>query len=142
MNIMGVKSGEVYGEGMPERAIAVYEIITDLMDQRIKNLRTNLETRLDENDRALVIQTTEFLRRLLELNHAHEKQLEDRQEFVKQAVYAADRANLEKWRDLVNATLAASAGRSSAYAVLAGSIIAIIGIAAGVITPFFAHSIR
>ena len=110
-----------------------------LVDERIRALREIVETRLDADDKALVLQNTEYLRRLLDLNHSHEKQVQDRSEFVKQQVYMTDRENLEKWRDLVNVFMATTQGRGSAYSVMAGTIIALVGIAAGVITAFFAR---
>ena len=71
-------------------------------EARFQHLREILELKIEAADRALVIQGTEYQRRLAELNHAADRLHALTEQFVKSEVYRVQHANLESKVDTIS----------------------------------------
>ena len=71
-------------------------------EQRFEQLRELVELKLASADRALALQSAEYQRRLLELNHAAERLQAMTEKFVKADVYSVQHANLENKVDTLS----------------------------------------
>ena len=69
---------------------------------RADHFREVLDLRLDAADKALSVQSQEYARRLLELNHAAERLAAMTERFVKADVYSVQHANLESKVDTIS----------------------------------------
>lgn len=69
-----------------------------------------INIRLSAIDRATELQTTELARRLSDLNHAHQKAVEDRAQFLTREIFDETQQETRRWRDLVAETLAEAKG--------------------------------
>lgn len=58
-------------------------------------------------------QAKEYQRRLAELNHAHDKQVQDQQTYVSEDKFAGWQGEIGSWRNQVSKTLAELEGRSA-----------------------------
>jgi hypothetical protein len=70
-----------------------------------------LEEHLRGMETALQLQHEEYQRRLDELNHAHEKQVQDQATYVERRLYDAGMTEWGKWREQTNAAVATWDGR-------------------------------
>jgi hypothetical protein len=80
-----------------------------------KSLRlrlTKLEERAKSERRALKMQAKEYERRLLDLNHAHEKQVTDQATYISEDKFIGWQGEVNAWRDRVTKTLSELEGRS------------------------------
>jgi len=69
----------------------VHVPIREFIEMVVRGETGMILTRLTEMDKAHAIQAGELARRLDELNHAHDKAVEDRQDFVKREVWETQR---------------------------------------------------
>jgi hypothetical protein len=72
-----------------------------------------IEERLRGIDGATTHQFDETMRRLAELNHAHEKQVQDQATYIGREVFEGRMKELRIWQDEVRNTLSELAGRST-----------------------------
>ena len=89
-------------------------------------LREFIEQRMDSMDAALSLRTGEVERRLSELNHVHQRAVEDRSQFLPREVFEQYLREVQSWRDSVNADLNQARGRATMLA-------AVISLAVGVV---------
>jgi signal recognition particle GTPase len=101
----------------------------------ISALRESLEQRLLASDVALQLQTKELARRLEDLNHAHQKSIEDRREFLLKETFDISLKEVRSWREQVTITLAEHKGKSSTlaaiYAVAASLVVGLVVLVVG-----------
>ena len=71
---------------------------------------------------AIAKQATEYERRLTELNHAHEKQVEDQARYVSLDSYKGWQAEINAWKNNVSTELTLIKGRSSGVTTVQGFI--------------------
>ena len=90
--------------------------------ERVNQHKALVELRFDLADRALQLDHIEMLRRLDLLNHSHEEARQKEASFVGREVYESQNKDHYKWRDEVNAALAARQGRSSVTASVTGAL--------------------
>lgn len=102
-----------------------------------------LEEQMTSMRREILVQATEYQRRLLELNHAHDKQVADQQTYVSSDRYEGWQGEINAWKVTVSNKLAELEGRNVSTRSALGiamqvlpMIIAILAILAG----FFWHS--
>jgi hypothetical protein len=75
-------------------------------DERTKYEREILEARQAAIERAVQLADVEYKRRLDELNHAHVTAMENWRQSLPREVFAATQNELQKWRDVVNVSMA------------------------------------
>lgn len=95
-----------------------------------------IEERLSNNARELKRQAKEYERRLLDLNHAHDKQVADQQTYISEDKFAGYVSKIDEWQRSVSKTLSELEGRTggvgSARTVLQQNVTLIL-LAVGVI---------
>lgn len=90
--------------------------------ERVNQHKALVELRFELGDRALNLYRIEMLRRLDVLNHGHEQARQKEASFVGREVYESQTKEHYKWRDEVNAILAARQGRSSVTSAVTGAV--------------------
>jgi hypothetical protein len=90
--------------------------------ERVNQHKALVDLRFELADRALQLDRVEMQRRLDLLNHAHEEGRRKESSFVGREVYDSQVKEHYKWRDEVNAALAARQGRSSVTTGVAGAV--------------------
>jgi hypothetical protein len=76
--------------------------------------------------REISVQAIEYQRRLMELNHAHQKQVADQQTFVSSERYEGWQGEMNSWRGTVSNTLAILEGKSGGVTTTRGIIMQIL----------------
>jgi recombinational DNA repair ATPase RecF len=71
-----------------------------------------LEQQLRDRDIQLALQAKEYERRLDELNHAHDKQVEDQRTYVSEDKFAGYASKMDTWRNDVSLALAQLQGQA------------------------------
>lgn len=102
--------------------------LREYLEALIRTQRETLEERLDAMDKALDIQTKEVARRLLDLNHAHERAKELQNTYVPRELYEKMIEEWLKWRSSVDLALARAAERKAVFAAMAVSLVALGGL--------------
>jgi hypothetical protein len=105
----------------------------EFVDRTIAAEREVLRAELAARDKAMDIQTKELSRRLDELNHAHQRAQQDKQEFLNKTTYEAFLAIFTPWQSKVSDFMANSQGRTAAYV----SIVVVIGILINIALRFW-----
>lgn len=90
--------------------------------ERVDQHKALVDLRFELADRASQVEHIEMLRRLDALNHAREEARQKEANFVNREVYDSQTKEHSKWRDEVNAALAARQGRSSVTTGVAGAV--------------------
>ena len=111
--------------------VTLREFIEAVMAERLKRIEENLSQRMDHGDTALDLQATETLRRLVELNHAHDQQVKDKEKFLPRETFEAFqvetklyRQAAEKDRSELSSRMAAGDARAAAYITAVGLALA------------------
>lgn len=86
-----------------------------VLEEKLANLRSEIDK-----------QAIEYARRLMELNHAHLRQVEDQQTYVSIDRYEGWQGEMNAWRGDVSNKLAALDGRSSGVTSARGLILQIL----------------
>jgi hypothetical protein len=81
-------------------------------------LREYIESRLSSIEKALQLQAAEYMRRLDELNHAHQKAMEDKAEFLKKEVFEQGQKEVSMWRQAVQSALDKAEGAATVKAAM------------------------
>lgn len=76
--------------------------------------------------REIKLQAIEYQRRLAELNHAHDKQVEDQRTFVSSERYEGWQGEMNSWRATVSNALAILEGRNGGVTTIRGLIMQIL----------------
>jgi hypothetical protein len=71
-----------------------------------------LEQQLRDRDIQLALQAKEYERRLDELNHAHDKQVEDQRTYVSEEKFSGYTSKMDAWRNDVSLALAQLQGQA------------------------------
>jgi hypothetical protein len=95
-----------------------------------------LEERIANAKETLDKQAKEYERRLDELNHAHERSIEDKLEFLEKSVYEKSEDEHDQWRRAVATRLDVMAGKDATKAAMLALALAIIGVLASLVSLF------
>jgi len=87
-------------------------------EQRFAHLEHIMDLRIQAADKALIVQATEYQRRLAELNHAAERLLTAQEKFVNADIYRVQHAALETKVDIVMRLVFVGVGAVAALQVL------------------------
>jgi hypothetical protein len=99
-----------------------------------------LEVRVNGMKENITLQAREYERRLGELNHAHEKQVQDQATYISEDKFAGYVAETALWQKQVSETLAELKGRRSLVAQILPWFIALIGLAVAFLERYNPHS--
>jgi hypothetical protein len=111
--------------------------MTDAMTSREHELTTRvtvLEEQLKAMREAKELQAKEYERRLTDLNHAHERQVEDQATFVSADKFEGFQGEINQWRNTVTITLADLAGKSAGIGSARGLVVQVITIVISMVT--------
>lgn len=103
---------------LKEYMLALLAAEREITDQR----KAAIDLRFDLTDRAMQVEHIEMIRRLDLLNHAREEARQKEASFVGREVYESQAKDHYKWRDEVNAALAARGARVSLVNGVAGAV--------------------
>lgn len=99
-------------------------------------LREHLEALQAERQRALELRTAELSRRLEELNHAHQKAVDDRAMFATREMVEALSARFDEYKSVTQEALAIAAGAKQGSVDTRSIVLGLVaagGVVAGVI---------
>lgn len=95
------------------------------LEFRIAALEKKLEAEFASRARAVELQHQEYMRRLIDLNHAHDRQNVVQETYLPREMFEASQREFRVWHDSVNNTLSLNAGRTAAY----GGLVFLVSIA-------------
>lgn len=87
-------------------AAALQKLLGEASLHSVEQKLAVLTERVTGNERARNLDISEVQRRLLELNHAHEKQVKDQATYIERRVFETTMQDFAKWRDAINSTIA------------------------------------
>lgn len=109
--------------------LSTVEFVDRTVAAEVKRIEDVFKAELNSRDKAMEIQTKELSRRLDELNHAHQRAQQDKQEFLAKNTYEAFLKGFEVWSREVNAFMSNQQGRTAAYVVMVGIAFALLQVA-------------
>jgi|ERR1700679_372278 len=93
------------------------------MDKKLENRVSVLEEKVKSQRREIKTQAKEYQRRLLELNHAHDKQVQDQQTYVSEDKFTGWQGEMNSWRNNVSSELSKLQGREGGVGSTRGLVL-------------------
>jgi hypothetical protein len=92
-----------------------------------------LEERIRGIELATALQAKEYERRLQDLNHAHDKQVQDQQTYISEDKFNGYQSKIDGWRTTVDAFMAKNEGRSGGMSSAQALLFQILALAIGLL---------
>lgn len=123
--------------------------LREFMCREIDHVKELMQARIEERDKARVLQAAEISRRLLDLNHAHEQNIERNAEFVSEEKFGGFVREFREYKETTSEALTlaqgSAKGTGKTLAIIIGAVgfistmLFITSLVIGIATALYAH---